>query len=206
MNQINRTLTTLIATALAATAINCGDTNTKVNETPRSFREAQVNVDHRHESRIFAPVGSEEQYLKMEEQGFSVMTIPYADGPGNLKDHLGEWTILQVRYAHDAPLAEMVLPYMDGNPQEARLYNPLAMQRLESGQTTKVPRLYLQKGKPDYVETLPHIPIYTEKTGAEKDIGRIERVLRHKRDVPNSPNITLEPVQITPELIRQYVK
>ena len=164
-------------------------------------------ISHNHKSQIYtAGMATQEQALEFEAKGWSSLSIPDTTKPQYLKDHMNEWTIIQKGYATGDSIAErVVLPFVDGNAKTDKLYQPLALVR-EGNTTANVPRLMSDKRSPNYIMTLDDIPVYSNIDDAIKDIKRVERRFENGRIAlkGDAPNITLEAVQITSELLKRY--
>ena len=198
-------------------AIGCTNSGKNNAEEPgrltsiERYEAAKGHVDHTHKSELYTGglMVSERSILELEAKGYSHIPMPSRSSLSNLKDHHGEWTILQEGYVPPgAALAGNVLPYIDGQPGQSQLYRPFALYQSSPGESANiVPRIFANKS--DYLRfrgTLEDVAIYPTLEDSVKDIKRINGVLSTRRDVGASPNIVLTPVQINSELIKRYAQ
>lgn len=203
-----------LAAIIAAASIGCVGQNTSKSATePRletsaeRYAAAKNHIDHNHQSRSYGRGLSIGEIANGEAAGFIHMPMPDSRALKDLKDHLGEWMILQEGHVKpDALLSQNVLPYLDGGPQEIKLYEPFALQDKSHESSELVPRIFIKRNDPYFRPVLDRFAIYHTQEDANRDIQRIEYTLGGKRDIKGSPNITLRPVQITPDLLSRYVK
>ena len=219
MNQTNRKLGNL-ASIISAAALGCvGGQNNHKRESGKHapttiaerFAAANDYTDHHHAGSVYTGgnIVSETNLAELEAKGFAHFPMPSRRSLGELKNHQGEWTILQKGHvSHGADLAQNVLPYLDGEPSTSKLYQPFALYQGSPEEPKEVvPRIYVGNNNSKYFRgVLDQFAIYHNMEDAVKDVRMIEKVFESRRSVDGSPNITLTPMQITPELLKKYAK
>ncbi|HLG23867.1 MAG TPA: hypothetical protein VI564_02955 [Candidatus Nanoarchaeia archaeon] len=193
----------LTALVLALSSGGCG-----VKVENQNSGDVKTPAVHSHQSEVYAPGLDESKVLEMEKDGSSVFVRPYSVSIKGLKEHIGEYTILQEGFnpeiRTDSYLTKKLGPLIDGKPDEKKLYQPLAMKRDSNlGLDVKVPRLYAES-KDQGFKVLNQYPVYSNEADTRRDIERVERVLRYMWDDSSKPNIRLVPIKITEELISEY--